>query len=456
MKKLSMIVVLLLVALSITFSQSLKYGYDGPFPDTTKAKLPFGILNNAIGVDPAGKVWVSAYDRSTGWNVTADSIDTGGGVYARVGPVFVYNANSTPASFSPIKILSVGGVTDTLRGTSNIAGRLAYGGTINPKTGNYVGVWGNLTYKPGMLLWEINYKTGAGVTRVLNPAGITNNSPASVAVDRDGEYFLVGVLSGIPGMILNPDGSAGTQYAAGVDQIGRGIAVSLDGNDIYCIRFASPISYIFHSDNGSLGPYVKKDSILLGVSVECAAIHPKTGYLWFSCDRRTTALGWNANTYYAWNPATKAIVDSFQVKAWDQSGTGPLPRGIAFSPTGDTVYVAHFDVPTVPAIARFIKNKAVSVERVNDAIPTDYTLSQNYPNPFNPSTQIRFTITQPGTTTLRVYDVMGREVATLVNEHLNSGAYTTTFDASHLSSGTYMYVLTSGTVRLTNKMVLMK
>jgi hypothetical protein len=89
-------------------------------------------------------------------------------------------------------------------------------------------------------------------------------------------------------------------------------------------------------------------------------------------------------------------------------------------------------------------------------IPTGYTLSQNYPNPFNPSTTIRFAITQTAQTTLKVYDVMGREIAALVNETLTPGAYTTKFDATNLPSGTYIYVLTSGGHRLTNKMVLIK
>ena len=93
---------------------------------------------------------------------------------------------------------------------------------------------------------------------------------------------------------------------------------------------------------------------------------------------------------------------------------------------------------------------------VDGAVPTQFELNQNYPNPFNPSTQIRFTIAQPGATTLKIYDMMGREVSTLVNETLVTGTYSVKFDARGLSSGTYIYVLTSGGHRLANKMLLLK
>jgi hypothetical protein len=450
MKKLLFLTVcLLLVALNMSLGQSMKYGYDGPFPDTTKFKLPITVLNCGIGVDPAGKVWIQTYA-----GVAAqDSILSAEGTWYYFRPIYVFNPNSTQASFSPIKFLTSGGITDTMRS------RTGYGGCINPKTGNFVGAWGTVAYKPGALIYELDYKTGAGVRRILNPPGILNNSPASVAINQDGEYYLSAVLDGLPGQIMNADGSAGTKYADAVPSIGRAMAVSPNGNDIYLPRFTAvpPMTYIYHSDNGSLGPFTLKDSILIGASTESIAIHPKTGYVWMSADRRSTTPtngSWNANTFYAWNPATKTIVDSFQVTAWDRSGTGPLPRGIAFSPTGDTVYVGHFDTG-LPIVVRFIKNKASSVERSN-VVPTDYTLSQNYPNPFNPSTQISFSITKNGATTLKVYDMMGREVSTLVNEMLAPGTYSVKFEATSLSSGTYLYVLTSGGARLTNKMLLLK
>jgi hypothetical protein len=83
-------------------------------------------------------------------------------------------------------------------------------------------------------------------------------------------------------------------------------------------------------------------------------------------------------------------------------------------------------------------------------------LNPNYPNPFNPSTQIAFSTTKEGPVSLRVYDVLGREVVTLVNENRKAGEYTERFDGSRLASGVYMYVLQSAEGRLTSRMVLSK
>jgi subtilisin-like proprotein convertase family protein len=74
-----------------------------------------------------------------------------------------------------------------------------------------------------------------------------------------------------------------------------------------------------------------------------------------------------------------------------------------------------------------------------NTVPQKYELSQNYPNPFNPTTVIRYQLSVVSNVTLKVYDVMGREVQTLVNKRLNAGTYETTFDASMLSSGVYFY-----------------
>ncbi len=90
------------------------------------------------------------------------------------------------------------------------------------------------------------------------------------------------------------------------------------------------------------------------------------------------------------------------------------------------------------------------------AVPREYGLGQNYPNPFNPATTIAYEIRSSGTVTLRVYDVLGRVVATLVDGFQPAGTYTKTFDASRLSSGVYFYRLQAGSFVNTKKMVLAK
>jgi Secretion system C-terminal sorting domain/Concanavalin A-like lectin/glucanases superfamily len=96
------------------------------------------------------------------------------------------------------------------------------------------------------------------------------------------------------------------------------------------------------------------------------------------------------------------------------------------------------------------------VEDVSGSVPSSFELTQNYPNPFNPSTVIRYAIGSKQFTTLRVYDVIGNEVATLVNEEKPAGYYEVNFDAGYLPSGIYFYKLQAGNFIQTKKMLLLK
>ncbi len=92
----------------------------------------------------------------------------------------------------------------------------------------------------------------------------------------------------------------------------------------------------------------------------------------------------------------------------------------------------------------------------SDNLPTKYTLYSNYPNPFNPTTVIRYAIPTDGFVTLKVYDLLGREIASLVNEKLEQGIYSVNFDASKLSSGVYIYKMQVNNFTATKKMILIR
>jgi hypothetical protein len=102
-----------------------------------------------------------------------------------------------------------------------------------------------------------------------------------------------------------------------------------------------------------------------------------------------------------------------------------------------------------------LPNIMVNVEQL-DATPGSFSLEQNYPNPFNPATQINFTLPAAGQTTLRVFNVLGQQVATLVDAQLTAGTHSVTFDARSLPSGVYMYRLESGNMSMSQKMMLSK
>ncbi|MDP1675747.1 MAG: choice-of-anchor B family protein [Bacteroidota bacterium] len=99
---------------------------------------------------------------------------------------------------------------------------------------------------------------------------------------------------------------------------------------------------------------------------------------------------------------------------------------------------------------------SVSEFKRENEIPVSFGLAQNFPNPFNPSTVIIFSIEKPSDTSLRIFDVLGKEVAVVINQFTETGSYTINFDAKQLSSGIYFYRLSSGTNTSIKKMIVAK
>ncbi len=138
----------------------------------------------------------------------------------------------------------------------------------------------------------------------------------------------------------------------------------------------------------------------------------------------------------------------YLTKYWESAGqyTTSLMKN-ASKATADIIYTAWVDAGS-PA-------QATSVNE-NKNSPLSFSLNQNYPNPFNPSTLIRYSISNRGNVMLKVFNLLGKEVAVLVNEEKNAGNYEINFDASGLSSGVYFYELTSAGTKMTKKMIIMK
>jgi hypothetical protein len=106
--------------------------------------------------------------------------------------------------------------------------------------------------------------------------------------------------------------------------------------------------------------------------------------------------------------------------------------------------------------ARFGGWPPIGVESLDNLIPDRFLLEQNYPNPFNPSTKIRYSIPEYSFVTLRVFNLLGEEIETLVNGEQPAGVYEATFDASRLTSGVYLYTLKTESTSLTKKMILIR
>lgn len=151
-------------------------------------------------------------------------------------------------------------------------------------------------------------------------------------------------------------------------------------------------------------------------------------------------------------------------KAWWSTNAGVNWTEISPAKPGDgsdltqTQFVSNslgYSVGYYKAL-RFTPPGSTAVEQEGSSVPTSYTLDQNFPNPFNPSTTIRFSIPNTGNVTLKVYNLLGMEVATLVNGELSAGTHRVSFDASNLPSGVYFYRIDAGSFSDVRKMALLK
>jgi hypothetical protein len=411
------------------------------FPDTATS---FAVGLHGIAVDPDGKIWVGPSGTTA-----EDSLSNG----VRTAAIRVYNPDGTEAAISGIKVIDTPGASDTLKS-------LCRGMRTAPD--------GNIVYTGiGGFVFKIDYKTGLGIQKVnpVDPAVAAGIAPAFTDA---GEMITGHVLPGNPINIFdNTFSSLGTAVASSIG-FSRTLEVSKDGNDIYWCGYSNFTVYIYHSDNGTLGPYELTDSIATGMQVESSGWNKKDGWLYFSSGNLDTAdygnppvmEPWTPLVWYAFDTPTKEVRDSI---AWNLDAypypltvgqNMPRPRGIDFSVSGDTAYVICYNY--AKAAMQMFKRTPTSVEPIDNAVPQRYQLSQNYPNPFNPSTVIEFSLPKAGMTVLKVYNLLGQEVATLVNEELGAGTYKTSFNATHLSSGTYIYTLTSADQVISKKMLLVK
>ena len=135
------------------------------------------------------------------------------------------------------------------------------------------------------------------------------------------------------------------------------------------------------------------------------------------------------------------------------NGNSNSPKGYSFvdkNLTGGGKY--QYRLKQIDNDGRFKYSNIIEVE----VMPNENSLLQNYPNPFNPVTNFKFQIIKPGLVTLKIYDMLGKEVSTIVNEELKAGYYSYKWDASKLASGIYFYRITAGSYTEVKKMLMIK
>ena len=286
------------------------------------------------------------------------------------------------------------------------------------------------------------------------PVGVSISAPAGTDNGSDPDYWKI--FSTKPGNVYGYI-QGGTSFAApqvvGVAALLLSVRPTLTPTQVRCILEHTA------DDMGALG----YDSIFGWGRLNAFRALQATKILLFSPPNNSTTLyhtvqlNWTqlfGATSYRVQVATNT---NFVNPAFDQSGitTTNVMVGTLF-PYIDYYWRVRADnvlcgVPSWTETWKFTtgKDTVYEIEKANLAHRLDqkrltYQLAQNYPNPFNPKTDIRYELAENGYVTLKVYDLLGREIATLVNEFQEAGTYVATWDASNVSSGMYYYRLVSG------------
>ena len=296
-------------------------------------------------------------------------------------------------------------------------------------------------------------------------------------------------VTGLRGIIAEGIAADGSNIVAGTS--GQGIFQSSDNGD----HWASVFSEVDHRDLAFNALAMKGSTIFAGTSqhVPPDAAYLKKDGVWCTTDGGAT---WANKGLSGVNIASIAIVGSNVLVATDSAGIyvssnngdrwWPLTHGLPHSLVSSLVASDQYVYAGVPeGIYRLPVGEAIASLPVGEELPSQFALEQNYPNPFNPLTTIKYTVGgtrdvgrgagEAGTggrgsgarnTRLAVYDLLGREVAVLVNERKAPGLYEVSFSANgrsasggsagRLASGVYIYRFTAGSFVQSKKMLLMK
>ncbi len=389
------------------------YMFDGIFlPDTVVSS------GHGIAVDKYGRIWVGSFYTS----------------------IVVYNPDGTQAPFSPIDSAAV----DTLNLKTT-----AVRGMGTATDGNILAV---IRHK---YLVKFNADDGTAMAIWEGPGSLTKP-----AVDSTGFIYLGKVVGVSPVNVVNPNTFQLEQQIdlPGAPGFTRGIEVSPDGKRIWS------------GDLGESGGPVKQwySEDLLTYNLEDSIFTNTDGKLVFETQRVT--MDWDPmgrmwvsvdNSYdVSDNSRNALVVLDFDNKQYTKvmmpdlgEGVGNGPRGVAFSASGDTAYVVSWNASMVYRYVR--KTVGIGDDQVV-SIPETYRLGQNYPNPFNPTTVIPFEMREKGHVTIKIFDTLGREVRTLVDQKMPAGKHLVEFNARNLPSGVYYYRLSVNGKVMTKKMVLSK
>lgn len=454
MKKLIFLPMLML-CLYVPFNTSAqsddsKWVQDESFNDALEADEVNVRSNHGLAVDPDGNVWVQQYYGDSEVNGEATR-----GIY-------IYDENNEQIDISPIFVFESedGSINDPF---------------VNTGLGMTTDYEGNIIVSTFNTLYKLDYKTGKTLAKAnvvedldLEELPDANQSLTKASADEDGNIYVRSVFSeSIPLVKYDSELKNPEVVIEKPSSFSRSFEISADGMTIYHAGYPNG-NITRYSKPDQFSGFGAADSVLYGIKSEAFAIHPTTGHLWVGAgstnDMPDMEKGYVPERFYAFDvddlgTEAEAPLDSiiFNNYTEDALFTACRPRAIDFAPDGKTAYIGMFECSLeYESVQKFTNDNPPTANEVENALPENYELSQNYPNPFNPTTNIKFTVQDAGMVSIKVYDLAGREVATVANERFTAGSHQVTFDASNLASGVYMYTLEANGIRLTNKMTLIK
>jgi len=351
-----------------------------------------------------GTIWTAVNSGLASWYIEALAF-SGTDLFAGTGGGGVFISTNNGTSWSPINT----GLTNTTVWSFAVSGTNLFAGTAG-----------------GVFL-----STNNGTSWNSASNGLTNTDVRTFAII--GTNLFAGTLGG--GVFRSTNN--GTNWAPANNGLTNNIvlALTISGTNL----FAGTFSRVFLSTDN-------------GIS-RTAANSGMTYYIVYSLATYGTNLfaGTNGGVFLSTNNGT----------SWSEANTGLTNTPVALVVSGSNLF-AGTDSNRV--WRRPLSEMITGVENEGNEIPSQFTLEQNFPNPFNPSTKINYTIPERSNVSLKIFNLLGIEVASLVNEEKSAGVYEVDFNAATLPSGIYFYTITAGNPSTssgqgfieTKKMILLK
>jgi photosystem II stability/assembly factor-like uncharacterized protein len=258
--------------------------------------------------------------------------------------------------------------------------------------------------------------------------------------------------SGLPGKTIWDLSTNGTNIFAATSSYG--IYISTDHGSTWTqnntglpsnksMLAVEPINNYLFAGTAYNGVYISTDN---GTNwVECNNGYPGTDTWCFTFKDTNIFMGSSSGIFLSTDKGS----------SWSDISTGMTDKWTIASIVKNN-YVFAGTAGSGILYRRSIDNIFTDVKNNKNQLPNEFLLNQNYPNPFNPTTTIKYDIPKTSSVTLKVYNVLGQEVATLVNEKKEAGSYEVQLDGSKLSSGVYFYRLTAGILTETKKLILLR